>query len=255
MPAISAACPVRSTASRSRAGPTSREGNSSNLLSSIFTVQLGRRVGRACSTTRLWSCSTRLIWLGDQGIWFRGDRQCSTAGHWGRRHASSQITSSRSASAPQEIDSIRPVPIPSFSCQSAQGPDQTSDIRGRNRFFIHENHAAVVSLFFRPDLEQGRNRPPVIGNKRQSLGGGFAQTSVVLLSQEIPIFPFHQVANFHRAIAATQTLRYVRRDVLIEKKLEHFSFLPLYREQTPRPEATCASAFQNRSPHSQRLHH
>jgi hypothetical protein len=76
------------------------------------------------------------------------------------------ITSRRLASAPQEIDSISPVPIPSFSCQSGQGPDQTADIRGRNGFFVHKNHAAVRSLFFRPGFEQGRNRPPVISNKR-----------------------------------------------------------------------------------------
>ena len=68
-------------------------------------------------------------------------------------------------SASQEIDSIRPVPIPGLSCQSGQGPDQTADIRGRDCFFIHKNHAAVRSLFFRPGFKQGRNRPPVISNQ------------------------------------------------------------------------------------------
>ena len=78
----------------------------------------------------------------------------------------STITSRRLASAPQEIDSISPVPIRSFSCQSAQGPDQTADIRGRNCFFVHKNHPAVGSLFFRPGFQQRRNRPPVISNER-----------------------------------------------------------------------------------------
>src|ERR1035438_8113130 len=72
----------------------------------------------------------------------------------------------RLASASKEKDSISPVPIPSLSCQSGQGPDQTADIRGRNCSFIHKNHAAVRSIFFRPGFEQGRNRPPVIGYKR-----------------------------------------------------------------------------------------
>ena len=40
------------------------------------------------------------------------------------------ITSRRLASAPQETDSVSPVPIPSFSCQSGQAPDQTANIRG-----------------------------------------------------------------------------------------------------------------------------
>jgi hypothetical protein len=82
------------------------------------------------------------------------------------------ITSRRLALAPQEIDSISPAPIPSFSCQSGQGPDQTADIRGRNCFSVHKNHTAMRSLFFRPGFEQRRNRLPVISNKRQSLGGG-----------------------------------------------------------------------------------
>src|ERR1035441_2326739 len=105
------------------------------------------------------------------------------------------MTSRRLASAPQEIDSISPVPIPSFSCQSGQGPDQTADIRGRNCFFVHKNHAAVRSLFCRPGFEQGRNRPAVISNKRESLGGGVSQTRGVLLSQETPIFPFHHIGT------------------------------------------------------------
>jgi hypothetical protein len=76
------------------------------------------------------------------------------------------IPSRRLASARQETDFVSPVPIPSFTCQSGQGPDQTADVRGRNCFFVHKNHAAVRSLFFRPGFEQGRNRPPVISNKR-----------------------------------------------------------------------------------------
>ena len=103
--------------------------------------------------------------------------------------------STRLASAPQEIDSIGPVPIPGFFCQSGQGPDQAADIRGRNCFFVHKNHSAVRSFFFRPGFEQGRNRPPVIRNQGQSLGSGFSQTSGVLSSQEVPVFPFHQTAE------------------------------------------------------------
>jgi len=71
-----------------------------------------------------------------------------------------------SASPPQEIDSVGPVPIPGFSSKFGQGPDQTADIGGRNRPFVHKNHAAVRSLFFRPSFKEGRNRPPVIGDKR-----------------------------------------------------------------------------------------
>ena len=102
-----------------------------------------------------------MVPLGDQEVRCRGYRQCPTAGDWG------DFTNLHDyiepiASASQEIASMSPDPIPRFSCQSAQGPDQTSEVRGRNRFFIHKNHAAVRSLFFRPDFEQRGNRPPII---------------------------------------------------------------------------------------------
>jgi hypothetical protein len=64
---------------------------------------------------------------------------------------------SPSASAPEETDSVSPIPILSFSCQFGQGPYQTADVRGRNCFFVHKDHATVRSLFFRPSLEQGKN--------------------------------------------------------------------------------------------------
>src|ERR1022692_3758634 len=85
------------------------------------------------------------------------------------------------------------------------------------------------------------------------MGSGFSQTSEVLLPQKESILPFHHAVNLYPAIAATQTIRHIRRDMLIEKKLEHFSFSPPSRKRIRPLGVTCASAFQNSSHHSQPL--
>jgi hypothetical protein len=50
-----------------------------------------------------------------------------------------------------------------------QCPHQATDVCRVDRLFINENHAAVLTLFFRPGFEQRWNGPSVIRDQRQVL--------------------------------------------------------------------------------------
>ena len=75
--------------------------------------------------------------------------------------------------------------------------------------------------FFRPALEQDRDCSAIVGDERQASLCGFAQTGNIVLPEEASAFPLRKRINFESAMAATKSHRYTRRDVLIEKKLEH----------------------------------
>jgi hypothetical protein len=85
-------------------------------------------------------------------------------------------------STAQQADSIGPVPFGGFPQEIAQGPYEATRIRWRYGLFVHKNHSAVLSLFFRPGFEQHGNRPSIVGNKRQPLRGCLLQAGRVLLS-------------------------------------------------------------------------
>jgi len=89
---------------------------------------------------------------------------------------------SAATSTAQEADSIGPVPFRGFLEDVAQGSYEVASIRWQDGLFVDKNDAAVLSLFFGPDLEQRWNRPSIVGNERQPLPGGMAQTCRVLLS-------------------------------------------------------------------------
>jgi hypothetical protein len=68
-------------------------------------------------------------------------------------------------STPQKADSIRPVPLPRFFEEAAQGSYEATRIRGRDGLFVDKDHAAVLSLLYRPSLEQRRNRPAIVSDE------------------------------------------------------------------------------------------
>src|ERR1017187_1630834 len=121
----------------------------------------------------------------------------------------------RLQSTPQEADSIDPIPGASFLCQTGQRPNQPADVRRGDCLIVHEDHAGMVASFFRPCLEQWRNRPPVIGNQRQSPGCGFSQAGGVILPEEVPLLPLRHGVSDDRPIPAAEASCYVRRDLLI----------------------------------------
>src|SRR5258707_5210730 len=104
---------------------------------------------------------------------------------------------------------------------------------------------AVPSFFFRPGLEQRGNRSSIVGHQRQSLCCCVLQTDGVRLSQEFAPFPFRHADSYQRAMAPAKTLRHRRRDMLVQKELEHFSSLMLLWKRIRRLEAACASGPQN----------
>ena len=121
----------------------------------------------------------------------------------------------RLQSMPQEADSIDPIPVASFLCQTGQRPNQSADVRRGDGLIVHEDYAGMVASFFRPCLEQWRNRPPVIGNQRQSPGCCFSQAGGVILPEKAPLLPFRHGVSDDRPIPAAEASCYVRRDLLI----------------------------------------
>jgi hypothetical protein len=104
-----------------------------------------------------------------------------------------------------------------------QRPHQAPNVRWRDGFFVDENYTAMLSPFFCPRLEQPGNGPAVVGNKRQPLGGSFQQASGIFLAQEVPIPPFGYPMHYQRTVETSETTRHFRRDMFIQKKLEHLS--------------------------------
>lgn len=80
---------------------------------------------------------------------------------------------------PEKITSVCPVPNPSLFEQSAQSPERTADIRGRNCSFVYKHHAVVRFPFFRPGLEQGRSRSPVVTDKGTNILDSAARNALV----------------------------------------------------------------------------
>src|SRR5215472_1943763 len=88
---------------------------------------------------------------------------------------SSRINGSvlNSPSTLQKTDSISPVPFRCLAPEVTQGAHQASVVRRGNRPLIHKDNATVPPLFFSPTLQQWRNRPPIVGDQRQSPLGSF----------------------------------------------------------------------------------
>ena len=68
-------------------------------------------------------------------------------------------------SAAEEQDPILPLPIPGFSCQCRQCPDQPADIRGRNRFFRPQRSVRRGFGLLPPGFEKRGNRSPIVCDK------------------------------------------------------------------------------------------
>ena len=93
-------------------------------------------------------------------------------------YAPSRINRSvlNSPSTFQKTDSIIPIPFRCLAPEVTQGSYQASVIRRGNRPLIHKDNATVPPLFFSPTLQQWRNRPPIVGDQRQSPLGSLWQT-------------------------------------------------------------------------------
>src|SRR5271166_4702657 len=121
------------------------------------------------------------------------------------------------SSPPQKHNPIRPIPIPCFFCQPAQGNNQSANLCLRDGLLVYEDDATVRPPFLCPGFEQGWDCPPVIGDQGQSLRRRFAQASRVLLTQKVAAFPLVHCAYNQRPDAAPQTCGYAGRNMLIEK--------------------------------------
>jgi hypothetical protein len=128
-------------------------------------------------------------------------------------------------SCSQKADSVSPIPFCSFAPQVPQRSPEASYIRRWYGFFIHKYYAAVGPAFFRPGLEQQRNRPTIIRNKRQAVQRGLLQTAGVWLPEKFSVFPLGHRNNGQPAISPAKITCYRWRDVLVQKELEHLSSL------------------------------
>src|SRR5215471_21357721 len=81
--------------------------------------------------------------------------------------------SKNSPSTLQKTDSISPIPFRCLAPEVTQGSHQASVIRRGNRLLIHKDNATVPPLFFSPTRQRRRNRPPIVGDQRQSPLGSF----------------------------------------------------------------------------------
>ncbi len=86
-----------------------------------------------------------------------------------------------------------------------------------------------VDALLQPNLEQGWNRSAFVGNKSQPLKSGFVQAGRVFLAEKASIFPFDHAADNDLSVETAHARRHLRRDVLIQKKLEHLSVWPAFR--------------------------
>ena len=128
----------------------------------------------------------------------------------------------------------------SFPFGADTSPHQTAEIGRGNGPLVDKNHAAVAAAFFRPDLEQRRNGPAIIGDERQLPDGSCEQDRTIVLPQKASVFPITQAVNCERSIA-TQASGHIGRDVFIQQELEHFSGGMICGEGIRRLGAACAS--------------
>src|SRR6185437_13335904 len=123
--------------------------------------------------------------------------------------------------SPQKDDSVGPVPRARFFYEASERFDQSADVCRGNCLFVYKDHARMAMRLFRPPLEQRRNRSSVVGDKGESLMKRFLQAHRIFLPEETPAFPFHQAADREHDVTAAQTCSNIRRNMLIQKKLEH----------------------------------
>lgn len=120
------------------------------------------------------------------------------------------------------------VPFRGFPREVTQGSHQAASIPWRNAPFVNKNYPAVISLFFRPRFEERGNRPSIVGNERPPLRGSLFETGGVFLTQEFSAFPFRHTRNYQQPMATAKTIGNRRRDMLVQKKLEHLSSLVIF---------------------------
>ena len=86
---------------------------------------------------------------------------------------------------------------------------------------IDKDHPAMLPACLPPDLEQGGNGSSVIGYEGQPLNRRGLKHHVIWQAQKAPALPFAKRANKKSLRPKTQPLCHLRRNVLVEKQLEH----------------------------------